>query len=503
MSATGNALLDDHIKKQFVTSVKVNYLEELRELKTKHNDADVVILSSFLPTTHDDTEEEAYISFENTINSLLYDKVRVVFLTDTSTPIETLRLLFSFGIYDFIVSQDGDVSLEEIIKKTNTPTSKSEAEKQLERLVSVMPSLTQVEKQKTKHASEQEEVLYHELDTKEVYEQEPSSFVEEQEVYHHAEYQDKEVESHEKESEMLEEEVVNNLNNATDKATRKKATAKTSTSIEEPKVFSFWSPSTNLGKRTVSQAFASQIAKLGYGVLYVEFDYMNPSLAITTALSSKEKNFYQLSLSQDSFDLRQYIANKMDVRITKEMVSLFEGIPQDLHFLGLPSGFDSEQFPSITNEEFLSTLLSALRDVEYDAVVINLPSQVDNLFGFPVMLESDVIFSVTTANPVRIKEYRNMMKMLVETPLKMDKWEVIVNQVGEGITKETCDQLLREEESIIAIPYDNQRPADELDLKMGSPIINKKMEELAGMYGFMAPEPQVAKKKGLFGLKLK
>jgi hypothetical protein len=493
--ATGNAVLDAHIKKYLRSSYKVNYVEELESAVKKVPDTNVVILSSFLPSAHDDDEAEKNQAFQHAIEVLLEQNIRIVFLTDSTISVQTLNDLFELGVYDIILAEDGNVDLESILDKVENPTSKEEAEELLNRFS---------QKGNVRHQPvETEQELYQELHAKKVRKEQMKVQTEfEQEVYHHAEYKKKEApRTLIFQSDVKEEE--NTVNHkVSNRLQRRKTTEKTKNQTEEPKMFAFWGASTNLGKRTLSQSFANQIVKLGYSVLYVEFDYLNPALALTTALSSPEKNFYQLSLSQDSFDLKQFIANKMDVKITKEMVSLFSEIPEEFYFLGLPAGFNPEQFPSITNEGFLSTLIAALKEIEFDAVVMNLPNQIDNLFSFPVMLESDVVFAVTTTNPVRINEYRKMKQLLSDTPLNMDKWEVIVNQVGAEITKDVCDQLLRER-SILAVPYDIQRPAYELDLRMGSPIINEKMNELAGLYGFMPPEPEVTKKKGLFGLKLK
>ena len=391
------------------------------------------------------------------------------------------------------------------LEKIKAATSKEEAKKQLESLKPILPTTS------VGLIQEQEAVLYHELDSKEkeVYEKTPQSFDVQQsvETYQHLDYkletenleEEKEVPVEpffEKNPDFLKE--LEQKNKPNSKPIREKSASKLGAQKADPKIFSFWSASSNLGKRTISQSYAMQIAKLGYSVLYCEFDYLSPALAQTTALSNQDKNFYQLALSQDTFDLRQYIATKMDVKITKEMVGLFEEIPHEFHFLGLPSGFDPETFPSITSEDFLETLLSALKEIEYDAIVINLPSEIENLFGFPVMLESDVIFNVVSSNPVRISEYHAIIRMLQETPLDMKKWKSVINQVGQGISKETCDQMLREQ-SILAIPHDAERSGFELDLRFGSTLINQKTAELAGLFGFIAPETTV-KKKGFFGL---
>lgn len=487
--ATGNAVLDAHLKKYLHSSFKVNYVEEVIDAVGKVQDTNVVILSSFLPSAHDDDELKQNESFQNVIQHLLNHDIRIVFLTDTTIPVEVLESLFNVGVYDYIITEDGNVDLENILAKVEKPSTEEMARKAIE-----------------DYLTKYEEKPLQQLKVAKKYEEKPLSIKTESELesYHFAEYREKEklktlaVQQH---TNSEQDDIVHQKVRVGKQ--RMKISQNIKNDVEEPKIFAFWGASTNLGKRTLSQSFAAQIAKLGYSVLYIEFDYINPSLALTTALSNPDKNLYQLSLSQESFDLNQYIANKMDVRITKEMVSLFSEIPSEFYFLGLPSGFSPEQFPSITNEAFISTLISALKEVEFDAVVMSLPNQIDNIFSFPIMLESDVVFAVTTSNPVRINEYRQLKKILNDTPLNMDKWEVIVNQIGNEIPKEVCDQLLRER-SILAVPYDIQRASYELDLRMGSPIINQKMNELASLYGFLAPEPEVTKKKGLFGgLKLK
>ncbi|MEX3623655.1 CpaE family protein [Viridibacillus arvi] len=481
---TGNASLDAHIKKHITSSAKVNYLEELNDYIGKVADTELVILSSFLPSVHDDTEQQKAEAFISTIQLTLAQGIRVVFLTDTTFPIQDLNILFKLGIYDFIISEDGDVNIPDIMNKVQHATNKMDAQLLIEKFA-----------KKQSPSAQRGRLL----------------LSEDNELYQHIEYKDGQNSQpfdSEPEADVLvpkfsqKEDVLARLApiNPTSpfKPNRQKTLeTKDLGQIEEAKTFAFWGASTNLGKRTLSQSFAIQIAKMGYSVLYVELDYLNPTLALTTALTNPDKNFYQLSLSQDSFDLDQFIANKMDVKITKDMLPLFNEIPSEFNFLGLPAGFDSDLFPSITNEGFLSTLISALKEVNYDAVVINLPNQVENLFSFPVMLESDVVFAVTTANPIRVNDYRNMKKMLEDTPLNMDKWEVIVNQVGSEISKDDCNQLLREE-ALLTVSYDTQRPTHELDLRFGSPSINQKMNELAGLYGFLPPEPTVVKKKGFF-----
>lgn len=496
---TGNALLDNHLQLNINKQTeKVNYLEEIHDIVSRISEEDVVILSSYLPSVNDETEQQRMAAFNKTIQLVLEKGTRIVFLTEILFPLQDLYLLYDLGIYDLIVSEDnGNVNLKDIINKITNPTSSQEAKTLLERISKKQSPYDQRGMLKNAASSE----LYQHLEYREV----PGV----NEVSHQPLYETNPVSHFENEVQQVNTDPHNYKDSALTRLTptrhpiqpsRQKAVEKSATEHAEAKLFAFWAASTEVGKRTLSQSYAMEIAKLGYSVLYVEFDYLNPTLALTTALSHPDKNLYQLSLSQDSFDLGNYIANKMDVQITKDMASLFNEISNDFYFLGLPQSFDTDSFPSITNEQFLSTLLSALKDMPFDAVIMNLPNDVENLFSFPVMVQSDVVFAVTTANPVRINEYRAMNKLLSDTHLDMEKWQVLVNKVGEEISKDVCDQLLHER-ALISVPYDLKRPYLELDLHFGSPTINQKMQELAALYGFIPEEPVETKRKGLFGKK--
>lgn len=115
--ATGNAMLDDHIKRFVESSKKVNYLEEIKETIEGTENLETTLLSSFLPSAHDETEEGQMKSFQEIVKLLLNKEIRIVFLTDSELPIESLNELFDLGVYDFIVSQDGNVSIDEITRK--------------------------------------------------------------------------------------------------------------------------------------------------------------------------------------------------------------------------------------------------------------------------------------------------------------------------------------------------------------------------------------------------
>lgn len=268
----------------------------------------------------------------------------------------------------------------------------------------------------------------------------------------------------------------------------------------EDKLFAFWGSTINSGKRTLSQAFASEIAKNDYKVLYVELDYRNPSFAITTGLTNSGKNLYKLALSQDNFKLDNFIADKKETDLLKQksFQKVIERFPDKLHYLALPSNFSAESFP-VLKEGFSKAFIQSLRESEYDAVILNLPSDIENSFCFPVMLEADRVFHVLTDSIVRMNEYRELKKVLLDASLDESKWVNIFNKVGLGVSKAALEELIGES-GLASIKFDQKRSLFEKDLQIGSPEINDEMSHLVTLFGFkdLSAEGKRKKRFGIF-----
>lgn len=471
--ATGNSMINDAISKKVNEVVVVNYLEELKGIKKLHPKVKAVILSSYISSAFEGDFKKQHASFKETLINLKNDNIRVIYLTDTQSPFEFLEFLIQLGMYDVIVSEEGELELNDILTLLEKPNNSEKG----------LKIMGNIKEQIANSIGEQNGDLTT-LDTK------PISFQSEAKKSPFQKSARKEKGSSKESQPLLGKSNI-----------RKRIEDAKAASISEgnEKVFAFWASTSNLGKRTLSQSFALQLAQKQYKVLYVELDYIKPAFATTTGLSSRTKNFYQLCLSQENFELEKFIASKHDVELKgkKGFQKVIEKIPDNFHFLALPVGFKTELFPKI-GEGFVPNLIKAFNDSEYDAVVLNLPNELDDVFTYPVMLEVDKVFHVLSDNIVRIEEYREVKQFLQETPLNLNKWETIFNLVGEGISQEALDSLIGEK-SAAAIPMDTMRSLHEMDLQIGSPSINEYLDEIVSSFGFVNMAEN-RKKKRLLGL---
>ena len=277
------------------------------------------------------------------------------------------------------------------------------------------------------------------------------------------------------------------------------------------KIISFFSNSPNQGKRTISQSFAKILSNNNQKVLYVELDYYNPSFANSTQISHPKKNirgFIQSAVLQSKFDVEPYIYTSDEVKAesNKRVQTVHAELPKNLHFLTLPLNFEETTFPTITNSEdekseeeafnFVEKIMFQLRNLEYSVIIINLPNEIKSVFGLPVLIESDQVVNVITANPTRIVEYQNVLKTIKHTSIDLKEWFTVINQTNSSIDDSEYMGLINEENAPMLIPYDIERANYEFSLKIGSPSIDLCNEELIQSMGF--PIQPKAKRKGLF-----
>ncbi|MFL0364652.1 hypothetical protein ACH0BF_16735 [Pseudobacillus sp. 179-B 2D1 NHS] len=491
--ATGNPKINSSLMKHLDCVTKVEYLEQLLEVEAFQEGVNVVILSAYIPSTYQGQREEKKESFIEVINFLIENNVRIIYLADLTSSEEALNYLFNCHVYDYVISMDGNMHLKEIMELVNAPTGRETASQKLKefkkvkagqaiegsRFNNTVPSamkprgrgagLSNGPMPLTSKAPAFGKKSPNQLKTQ------SANVKKDQTIF-----------SENKQSVFP------------GKRTRVEEQKVQAQVKGTEKVFAFWGQTQNVGKRTLSQSFAHQLAEMNYKVLYVELDYLSPAFATTTGLSSSVKNFYQLCLSQDNFELENYIASKLDAEMRgRGFQKVLDHISGNLHFLTLPINFKTDLFPAVT-DRFLPLFMETLKSLEYDAIILNLPNQLENVFTFPVMLEVDVIFNVLTDSIVRINEYRELKSFLKVTSLEMERWNTIFNFVGEGVSKEALDNLISET-SATAVPMDPHRSLYEMDLQFGSPVINEYMRELASDYGFEGHRENSKKKKfGLF-----
>lgn len=270
------------------------------------------------------------------------------------------------------------------------------------------------------------------------------------------------------------------------------------------KMVAFYSPASGMGNRTLSQAYAMLAAERGLNVLYVELDYFNPSFGATSGLTHPTKNMFQymeryIEAGED-VEIESYIATPAEVnpsrKALKKSVSM---VPNNLHFLSFPKGFETHLFPDLEDtmvvKKFIKHFVKSLNATKYDLIVINLPHQIENFFVIPMMIEVDRIYNVMTLHPARMMKYFQLNDLLRTMPIPKERFKLLVNQVPLSMRKEQVEQILDQPCEEI-IPFDENRFNRELDLMIGAPLINEKLGECLTRNGLPEfGEPIKEKKK--------
>ncbi|MDP4087302.1 MAG: hypothetical protein Q8934_22320, partial [Bacillota bacterium] len=197
--------------------------------------------------------------------------------------------------------------------------------------------------------------------------------------------------------------------------------------------------------------------------------------------------------------IESYIAQPSEVPSNKKSVKkTVENLPNNLHFLTFPKGFKTEHFPVIEDKSFITNFIKNIKATSYDFIILNLPHQIENLFTFPIMLESDVNFNVMNLHPARILKYFQIKEMLLKTPLNFEKMKLIVNQIPESMKKENVETLLNDKCEFM-IPHCPHRIFNELDLIIGSPAINESIGSYLSSIGLSDENEPEKRKKKIFG----
>jgi hypothetical protein len=278
-------------------------------------------------------------------------------------------------------------------------------------------------------------------------------------------------------------------------------------------IFSFYSTTPNQGKRTLSHSFAQLLAQNKFSVLYVELDTLHPSIYASTQITNPQKNvveYFHETINRNNFNVEPFILNHEILSYTdnRQLKRIYAEIPNNLDYLTLPENFNINSFPNLFDEtlenpeneahEYIQKFIYSLRTSKYSYVILNLPNDIQNIFGFEIIEGSDQILNITTASPSRLDENKKIVNYLnLNISGLEDKWSTVINMTSPYIEEHTFSNLIKEEPFII--PYDPERQNLELSLENGSPVINERLERLALKLNIVI-EPTPQKKKLAFSL---
>lgn len=263
----------------------------------------------------------------------------------------------------------------------------------------------------------------------------------------------------------------------------------------DKKIISVYSPTPNQGLKTLSLAYANRLASERYRVLYIELDTLAHGLAQALQIDTKKHNileYFTAALDGD-FNIDNFV-------ITKEMLleesdkrnrETYQQLEDGLDYLILPMELDPETIPNLIETdsesvdafvlEYVDRIIDTLRDSTYEHIVIKLPNDIDHMFTYQTMTNSDIILSVISPSVVRLLELKERKKFLFEHNVALkDKWTNIINLASDELTKKEYDDMLGEAH---IINFDPERLRDEWALRTDSEYIREQMEEIIDSNG--------------------
>ncbi len=275
------------------------------------------------------------------------------------------------------------------------------------------------------------------------------------------------------------------------------------------KLISFYSPIQSQGKRTFSLGLAHLLAKNNYKTLFIELDLNNPSIELSTKITHDYKNvleYFKVCHATEQFQINRFILTNDDlIEFNKRD---YQHYPELLDFLVLPKNFEAAKFPIIVDSnnenaeqqayEFIQKFTYELQASDYDYVVLSLPNEVNHLFGYEVIRNSDYLMNIITPSPSNIAKNREVRSYLQKGLENLNLY-TIINMVSVHIEPSLYKSLLGVQKNVLLAHYDEERQESEFSLKIESSGLTQSLERLASDLGILLSVSHASKpKKSLF-----
>jgi len=274
------------------------------------------------------------------------------------------------------------------------------------------------------------------------------------------------------------------------------------------KIISFYSPTPNQGLKTISLAYASRLAAEMYRVLYVELDTTNRGLAQSLQIDTDKQNiieYFKASVKGD-FSFEPYVINKKMLieESGKKNRSVFEQLEEGLDYLILPMNLNQEEVPNLlANDEehsdafvlqYVERIINAFKDSQYDQIVLKLPNDLDHMFTYPTMTNSDIIHSIISPSVNNLLDLKERKDFLFDhnSSLK-EKWTNVINLASDEISNKDYEDMLGEAH---IIHFDSERLRNEWALMTDSEYIRQQTEEIIDSKGIRITLNKYVNKKG-------
>lgn len=278
------------------------------------------------------------------------------------------------------------------------------------------------------------------------------------------------------------------------------------------KIITVYSPTPNQGLKTISLSYANRLASEMYSVLYVELDTTSYGLAQSLQINTEKKNIleYFMAASNGDFSIEPFVITKKMLieESDKKSKEVFEQLEGGLDYLILPMNLNQESVPNLLVMEsenvdafvleFVKRIMDTLRNSAYDHVVIKLPNDLDHMFTYQSMVDSDIILSVISPSFVRLLELKERKEFLFEHNASLkEKWTNIVNLASDELSKKDYEEILGDAH---VIHFDPERLKNEWAFMTDSTYIRREMEEIIDSNGIRITLSKYIEQKGFKSL---
>ncbi|MCM3227703.1 AAA family ATPase [Terribacillus saccharophilus] len=280
-------------------------------------------------------------------------------------------------------------------------------------------------------------------------------------------------------------------------------------------IIGFYSVAGSQGKRTISSTFAKLLVENNHKVLYVELDANRPSLTYSTQITHALRNtlaFFKNVAETGKYQLDKFVLSKDDLLEDTEdrgLAKLYKDLPDKLDYLVFPSDYKPTDFPTLISQDkekeaqkIIQKLIFTLQESKYEYIIVNLPTELESMFGYEMIANSKYVVNVITANATRLHEYKEIRTFLDSNIKELDqKWHNVMNMTTQEIGDSEYQNLIKGSHDTVIVPFDPDRQANELSLKIGSEQIQFHLESLAVAVhaSIMRSDYEGGKRKKFFG----
>lgn len=229
---------------------------------------------------------------------------------------------------------------------------------------------------------------------------------------------------------------------------KKKASKKRQAEINTVKqnIVSFWGGKDGVGASSLAINTATALASLGYKIIYVEVDNLTPTIGYWYQISSTTKgleNALEFIKKEDYAKVEECIIKMKNLKKSEDK-HLYKKFPDKLDFMLFSN---QETLISKLTDKFNKSLIrdlfmALIFQLDYDFVIIDVRSDINNPFIQSSLMYSNIIFNVSTqdVSTIGYSKYK-IDKLKKEGILVKNKISYIINRYEKKKVKFLINEI--------------------------------------------------------------